>query len=82
MFVNIIKVNVIILLYLTFLYLNATLFFWSRYLCKISCLVTTDHISCFVLSMSTSCLFQLVYVIISMFIGNPLTNIQVLLIVF
>ena len=40
--VNTIKVYVFNLLYL-----NATLFFWSRQLCKISCLVTTDYIFLF-----------------------------------
>ena len=37
---------------------------------------------CFVLSEFTTSLFQLVYVIISKYIGNPFPSIQVLLVVF
>ena len=63
-----------------FLYLNATLFFFG--VCSCSYLVTTDYTSCFILSMFTTFLFQLVNFVISMFIGNLLTSIQVVLVVF
>ena len=65
--------------------MNATFFSFfgvARTLCKISCLFTTNYVSCFVVSMFITCLFQLVHFVISIFIGSPFTSIQVLLVLF
>ena len=80
---TLIKVNVFYFMYLVFLYLNATLFFFeSRSCAKFH--VFSQLIVLLVLLYRCLQLvyFNFMYFVISMFIGNPLTSIQVLLIVF